>query len=46
MDKSYKKSIQMFSEALSNPELVNYARKNGIWFFHLSTFLCYTILEY
>lgn len=29
MDKSYKKRFQMFSESLSNPELVNYARQNG-----------------
>ncbi len=29
MEKSYKKRFQMFSELLSDPELVNYARKNG-----------------
>lgn len=29
MDKSYLKRFQMFSELLSEPELVNYARKNG-----------------
>lgn len=29
MDKSYKKRFQMFSELLSEPELINYARKNG-----------------
>ncbi len=29
MDKSYKRRFQMFSESLSDPELVNYARKNG-----------------
>lgn len=29
MDKSYEKRFQMFSELLSEPELVNYARKNG-----------------
>lgn len=29
MDKSYKKRFQMFSESLSDPELVNYARQNG-----------------
>lgn len=29
MDKSYKRRFQMLSELLSDPELVNYARKNG-----------------
>lgn len=29
MNKSYKKRFQIFSELLSDPELVNYARKNG-----------------
>ncbi|MEY8391913.1 hypothetical protein AALA98_11185 [Lachnospiraceae bacterium 45-W7] len=29
MDKSYIKRFQMFSGLLSDPELVNYARKNG-----------------
>lgn len=29
MVKSYKKRFQMFSEFLSEPELVNYARKDG-----------------
>lgn len=29
MNKSYKKRFQMFSESLSDQELVNYARKNG-----------------
>ena len=33
MDKFYKKRFQMFSESLSDPELANYARKNGNYTF-------------
>ena len=29
MDKSYKRRFQKFSESLSDPELINYARQNG-----------------
>ena len=29
MNKFYNKRFQMFSESLSDPELVNYARKDG-----------------
>lgn len=28
MDKSYKRRFQKFSESLSDPELINYARQN------------------